>query len=47
MMEVIQKTGDPVAAMRIPEYRNLMLGRFLFIMGLRMMSNRVDKFRGL
>ena len=41
MMEVIQKTGDPVAAMRIPEYRNLMLGRFLFIMGLRMMGTLV------
>ena len=40
-MEVIQKTEDPVAAMRIPEYRNLMLGRFLFIMGLRMMGTLV------
>jgi MFS family permease len=40
-MEVIQKTSDPVAAMRIPEYRNLMLGRFLFIMGLRMMGTLV------
>lgn len=40
-MEVIQKTNDPVAAMRIPEYRNLMLGRFLFIMGLRMMGTLV------
>ncbi|MEI6087842.1 MAG: MFS transporter [Bacteroidota bacterium] len=40
-MQVIQKTSDPVAAMRIPEYRNLMLGRFLFIMGLRMMGTLV------
>jgi MFS family permease len=40
-MEVIQKTSDPVAAMRIAEYRNLMLGRFLFIMGLRMMGTLV------
>jgi MFS family permease len=40
-MEVIQKTSDPVAAMRIAEYRNLMFGRFLFIMGLRMMGTLV------
>jgi MFS family permease len=40
-MEVVQKTSDPVAAMRIAEYRNLMLGRFLFIMGLRMMGTLV------
>jgi MFS family permease len=40
-MEVIQKTNDPIAAMRIAEYRNLMLGRFLFIMGLRMMGTLV------
>lgn len=40
-MEIIQKTNDPVAAMRIAEYRNLMLGRFLFIMGLRMMGTLV------
>lgn len=32
---------DPFAAMRIPEYRNLMMGRFLFIMGLRMMGTLV------
>ncbi len=40
-MEVTQKTSDPIAAMRIAEYRNLMLGRFLFIMGLRMMGTLV------
>lgn len=33
--------NDPFAAMRIPEYRNLMMGRFLFIMGLRMMGTLV------
>lgn len=33
-----QARTDPFAAMRIPEYRNLMMGRFLFIMGLRMMG---------
>src|SRR6186997_1231349 len=32
---------SPFAAVRIPEYRNLMLGRFLFIMGLRMMGTLV------
>ncbi len=32
---------DTFAAMRIPEYRNLMMGRFLFIMGLRMMGTLV------
>ena len=40
-MDTIQKTNDPVAAMRIAEFRNLMLGRFLFIMGLRMMGTLV------
>src|SRR5438874_3846695 len=29
---------DPFAAVKIAEYRNLMAGRFTFIMGLRMMS---------
>src|SRR6187551_3499280 len=28
---------DPFASLKIPEYRNLMLGRFSFIVGLRMM----------
>ena len=32
---------DPYAAMRSPEFRNLVTGRFLFIMGLRMMSTLV------
>ena len=32
---------DPFAAVRIAEYRNLMLGRFFFIMGLRMMGTLV------
>ena len=32
---------DPFAAVRIAEYRNLMAGRFTFIMGLRMMSTVV------
>src|SRR6476660_9175937 len=29
---------DPFAAIKIVEYRNLMIGRFLFIMGLRMLG---------
>jgi MFS family permease len=33
-----QITKDPFAAIRIPEFRNLMLGRFTFIVSLRMMS---------
>lgn len=36
-----QQKHDPIAAMRIPEYRHLMMGRFLFIMGLRMMGTLV------
>jgi len=32
---------DPFAAVRIHEFRNLVAGRFLFIMGLRMMSTLV------
>lgn len=39
-MNTVNKT-DPLASMRLPEYRNLLLGRFLFIMGLRMMSTLV------
>ena len=38
---VIQITNDPFAAVRIPEFRNLMLGRFTFITALRMMSTLV------
>src|SRR5438874_6606555 len=34
-------TFSPFASVRITEYRNLMLGRFLFIMGLRMMGSLV------
>lgn len=33
--------NDPFASIKIAEYRNLMAGRFLFIMGLRMMSTLV------
>ena len=36
-----QVTNDPFAAVRIPEYKNLILGRFSFIMALRMMSTLV------
>ena len=40
-MAIETKKPDPYAAMRIAEFRNLVLGRFLFIMGLRMMSTLV------
>lgn len=32
---------DPLAAVRLPEYRNFIIARFLFIMGLRMMTTLV------
>ncbi len=38
---VAQITNDPFAAVRIPEFKNLMLGRFTFIMALRMMTTLV------
>lgn len=38
---VTQITNNPFAAVRIPEFRNLMLGRFTFISALRMMSTLV------
>ena len=40
MTNSIQHT-DPFISVRIPEYRNLMAGRFLFISGLRMMGTLV------
>lgn len=36
-----QITDDPFAAVRIPEFKNLIIGRFTFIMALRMMSTLV------
>src|SRR6187549_65830 len=33
--------NDPFVSIRIAEYRNLLAGRFLFIMGLRMMGTLV------
>lgn len=36
-----QLTNDPFAAVRIPEFKFLMMGRFTFIMSLRMMSTLV------
>lgn len=38
---VSDKKYDPFESIKIVEYRNLMAGRFLFIMGLRMMSTLV------
>ncbi|MDB5209314.1 MAG: transporter [Sediminibacterium sp.] len=40
-MTITQEKNDPFAAMRIPEFRNLLMGRFFFIMGLRMMGTLV------
>lgn len=40
-MTITQERKDPLIAMRIPEYRHLLMGRFLFIMGLRMMATLV------
>lgn len=37
----LQSSKDPLAALKITEFRNLMTGRFLFIMGLRMMGTLV------
>jgi MFS family permease len=36
-----QVTNDPFAAIRVPEYKHLVIGRFFFIMALRMMSTLV------
>jgi MFS family permease len=36
-----QVTHDPLAAVKIPEYRNFIVSRFFFIMGLRMMGTVV------
>ncbi|WP_052323848.1 MFS transporter [Flavihumibacter sp. ZG627] len=36
-----QQQSDPLASIRLPEFRFLMAGRFLFIMALRMMSTLV------
>jgi len=41
MESTLQKTSDPLGALRITEFRHLMIGRFLFIMGLRMMGTLV------
>jgi len=40
-MADVQIKQDPYAAIRINEFKNLVAGRFLFIMGLRMMSTLV------
>jgi MFS family permease len=36
-----QSRPSPLEALRIPQFRNLIIGRFIFIMGLRMMSTLV------
>ena len=37
----MQLKTDPFAAVRVAEYRNLLIGRFMFIMGLRMMATLI------
>ena len=37
----LQVGTDPLAAVRIPEFRNFIFGRFTFIVGLRMMGTLV------
>ena len=41
MQNAVKQLNDPLGALRIIEFRNLMIGRFLFIMGLRMMGTLV------
>ncbi len=40
-MQPDQSRPSPIEALRIPEFRALIIGRFIFIMGLRMMSTLV------
>ena len=40
-MTMDQNRPSPLEALRIPQFRNLVIGRFIFIMGLRMMSTLV------
>src|SRR5580765_1650600 len=40
-MPASQVKSDPMGALRMAEFRYLVLGRFLFIMGLRMMGTLV------
>ncbi|MFT4092831.1 MAG: MFS transporter [Niabella sp.] len=37
----LQITNDPFASVRIPEYRNLMIGRFTFVIAMRMITTCV------
>lgn len=41
MQSPVKQINDPLGALRVTEFRNLMIGRFLFIMGLRMMGTLV------
>ena len=40
-MTMVQNRPSPLEALRIPQFRSLVIGRFIFIMGLRMMSTLV------
>jgi MFS family permease len=39
--QFLQTNHDPLASVKIPEYKNFIISRFLFIMGLRMMGTLV------
>ncbi|MBA4197480.1 MAG: MFS transporter [Chitinophaga sp.] len=41
-MNNAEQKNNPYAAIAIPEFRNLLMGRFCFIMGLRMMSTLLN-----
>ena len=41
LQSIEQAKNDPLASMRLPEFRFLMAGRFTFIMALRMMATLV------
>jgi len=41
LTETITYTHNPLAAVQIPEYRNMLIGRFCFVMALRMLSTLV------
>ncbi|MEP6724852.1 MAG: MFS transporter, partial [Bacteroidota bacterium] len=40
-MAILTQSDDPFASIKQKEFRTLLTGRFLFIMGLRMMSTLV------
>lgn len=41
MIEIINHKNNPLASVQIPEYRNMLIGRFCFVMALRMLGTLV------